>query len=590
MSKIKLLVVAPYEGLKELVQSLSDEYTQFEIHTVVANLEQGAQAALKGVQESSQIILSRGGTAEMIERSVSVPVVRIDISGYDYMRIITLASGFSGKSAMIGYRSITSGAQAIKNLMQSSIDIFTINSSEELAQLLNQLREENYQVIIGDVVTQEKAREMGFTAILLTSGEESVRKAFEEAQKIFGYLVEYQSKLNLLEQALSNIPQYYTILDAKGHAVETKLPAEQQKALLQNLSDSLNQVLQVGKWQFLLKCENIFWEISASRIADENLNLYVVFFLSQRPAKKEEIAGVSVSNPKNPSDFSVSILGRNSIYLKEVYAKALKFGNLHLPVLITGEVGTGKDALAVLIHSFSNRNASFLTLDGEKANRASVESVIEMIRSDHSLTFYIRMASKLSEENQQLLTPLLSEPGFFEKHLVLSSFNEPPETATTGCFSKTLIRLLGEYRIHLPSLRERPGDMKDLASNYMNEANFKYGKQVVTIEEDALQLLTEFKWTTNLNQLRRIIFQLILLSDGPTIRAEAVSEALKEEPAANGIGDSFSSCKTLDEIIDNVIRRTIQMENGNLSNVSERLGISRSTIWRRMKQKPNILS
>lgn len=589
MSRIKMTVIAPYEGLKGLILTLSNQYPQFDIRVVVANLWQGVQAAEALHVSDADIILSRGGTAELIERHVSVPVISIDISGYDYIRMITLAGGFSGKSAMVGFRSITEGAQSIKKLMDNPIDIFTIADSEELSALLDRLKKENYQVILGDVVTSEEAHKMGFTSVLLTSGEESVRKAFSEAERVYRYLQQVRSDNVLERQILKNVPMHYAVLDRDGGTLFQKLPAGQSEGILKKLTEEAGNVFQSeSKRQSLFQLDDKVWSMSGNQIRDGNGRIYAAFYLSPCPAEIKTVPGLTISSPKTPSDFSISTFGRNSNYLKDTYEKVKEYTRLHMPIQIVGEIGTGKDALAELVRFVGADGSPFLTLDGETANSASLMNFQKILRTNDAAAVYLRQPYLLSLDNQQLLLPILNDLGFFKKHLVVSSFCELPETlVSSGRLLEALGRLLGKYRIRLPSLRDRPGDMRDLVSNYMNEANFQFGKQVVAIEDEAVRMLTKFNWTTNLEQLRRVTDQLVLLADEPTIRSGLVDRVLREESNLNRQiqEDIPLEDKSLDDFVDEIIQRVIREEKGNMAKVSSRLGISRSTVWRHMKKQ-----
>ena len=589
MSRIKMTVIAPYEGLKELVLTLSGQYPQLDIRVVVANLWQGVQAAKALHVSDSDIILSRGGTAELIEQHVSVPVISIDISGYDYIRMITLASGFSGKSALVGFRSITEGAQSIKKLMDNPIDIFTIADSGELSALLNRLKSENYQVILGDVVTSEEAHKMGFASVLLTSGEESVRKAFSEAERVYRYLQQARSDNILERRILENGPIYYVVLDQGGGTLLKKLPVNQSDDILRKLKEESENVFQnESKRQSLFQLDDKVWSISGSQIRDGNGRVYAAFYISLCPTEIKTVPGLTISSPKIPSDFSISTFGRNSNYLKDTYERVKEYTRLHVPIQIVGEIGTGKDALAELVRFVGAEGSPLLTLDGETASSASLMNFQRILHTNDAAVVYLRQPYLLSLENQQLLLPILNGPGFFEKHLVVSSFCELPETLiSSGRLLEVLERLLGKHRIRLPSLRDRPGDMKDLVSNYMNEANFQFGKQVVAIEEEALRLLIKFNWTTNLEQLRRVTNQLVILADEPTIRSDLVARVLREESDLNQQTqeDIPLADKSLDDFVNEIIDRAIREEKGNMAKVSSRLGISRSTVWRHMKKR-----
>lgn len=251
---------------------------------------------------------------------------------------------------------------------------------------------------------------MGFTVILLTSGEGSVKKAFAEAEKVYSYIREYRSNLVLLEQALSKTPPYFALLDSSGRVVRYKLPSGQEEDLLRELSAGLGDVLRLGSRSSLFR-HGGYWSESAERISDGSGKDFAVFYLSPCPSEAEKAPGISVSNEKGPSDFSISTFGRSSVYLKETYEKVRRFAALRAPVLITGEIGTGKDALAKLIHSVGAGSTSFLTLDGASADRSSLESCRQMLQSDETSALYLRQPNLLDPACRQLLFSMLASGG-----------------------------------------------------------------------------------------------------------------------------------------------------------------------------------
>jgi hypothetical protein len=77
---VKVFAIAPYEGLKEIIIELGRNQ-DFEIHVEVGDLEKGVELASRAVDQGFDIIISRGGTAELIQKKVSIPVIEIEVSG-----------------------------------------------------------------------------------------------------------------------------------------------------------------------------------------------------------------------------------------------------------------------------------------------------------------------------------------------------------------------------------------------------------------------------------------------------------------------------------------------------------------------------
>ena len=110
MQKIRILVIAPYEGLADAVSAIAHERQDVEITVEVGDLDKGKKIAMGLAHSNYDIILSRGGTAELIRSAVDLPVAEISISGYDILRTIKLAQNYSGKFAIAGFSPITENA------------------------------------------------------------------------------------------------------------------------------------------------------------------------------------------------------------------------------------------------------------------------------------------------------------------------------------------------------------------------------------------------------------------------------------------------------------------------------------------------
>lgn len=188
MEKVKILAIVPYEELREDILKASKAFDNLNIQVVVGTMDAGLKFAVEGQRAGYDVIISRGGTAEMIEEHVSIPVINIPVSSYDYISLIEQVGRNSVKTAIIGYANVTENAHAVKILSNTKLDIFTIMNPKEISPLLQEMKQQGFEVIIGDVVTIEFSKILGMKGILMKSGIESARKAIATAIKINGYM------------------------------------------------------------------------------------------------------------------------------------------------------------------------------------------------------------------------------------------------------------------------------------------------------------------------------------------------------------------------------------------------------------------
>ena len=182
---IKVLGIAPYKGLGDVLIDLAKDEKSITFQLEVGDLRSGVALAEQAEAQGMDIIMSRGGTAALIQKHVNIPVVDIPVSGYDLLRALTLIKDYQGKKAVVGFENITQGVRTIGELYGIKIDIYTIQQEEEVWDLLQQLQEQGTQVVLGDVVTDKAAKELGMQSMLITSGRESVKEAFHQAKQMY---------------------------------------------------------------------------------------------------------------------------------------------------------------------------------------------------------------------------------------------------------------------------------------------------------------------------------------------------------------------------------------------------------------------
>ena len=178
--RIRVLAIAPYEGMKQLMTAMANDYPQIDLTVFVGDREQGLQIAKDNFHGNYDAVVSRGGTAFMLRQDLRVPVVEIELSIYDILCALKLTDGMDGKIAMISTSNIAESAQMLCKLMHYDMDIFTYTSSDTMEATLQRIRTGNYRAILCDMGADTAAKWLGFNSFLLTSSQESIRKAFEQ--------------------------------------------------------------------------------------------------------------------------------------------------------------------------------------------------------------------------------------------------------------------------------------------------------------------------------------------------------------------------------------------------------------------------
>lgn len=577
----KMMLIAPYEGLCKLVESRKAQYRDFTITVEMGDLEKGVEIARRAEHAGYDIILSRGGTAEIIEKNTMIPVVALKISGYDMLRVIRLAQHYSGTLAIVGFPHITQSAETACRLLGAAIDIYTINSETEAECLLYELGTRNYEAFIGDVTIGRVANRLGLNAILITSGAESLDEAIEEARRILQPLKNLRKRNRAWEQLIEELPQAVVLTDKTGNVIYRNRSA----ATFDELDSLIHTLYKQAALRPIESVQSNGGELY--HVRSFSLENDLICFLIERETIDESLeSGISFQISETDR-IPFGYLSTKEPQMKRIIEDAKVLAISESPVLIWGEHGTGRDQLAYSIHLFSHwGNSQFITFDCQLLEPSKGDKVYRFLCRESQSTWYFRNLQCMSRSMQELLANMMQKEQFNSKHRLICSCDMTlRQRVREGTFSEYLFSTLSSHSLYLPTLQQRKQDIADICSLAISNANIKYGKQVAVLKEDALQALVNHQWSGNIEQLTKLVDTLVLNSIGDVITRKSVEEAFSHEPFVNDIAPSLALNlnQSLDKIIDDIIDYVMKEENNNQVAVAKRLCISRSTLWRRLK-------
>ena len=306
---------------------------------------------------------------------------------------------------------------------------------------------------------------------------------------------------------------------------------------------------------------------------------------------------------------------------RDALAKAAKAARGHGAVLIEGETGTGKEMLVRAMHAASPRaKTTFRTINVGGVPASSLESVLfghekgafpgAFDRQTGALqhcdggTLVLDEVDRLSLDLQDRLAEALTNRSvrpigvshsFKVDVRVISASNLPlADLVATGHFRGELLELLSGTKIVLPPLRERAGDIPALTRHFLARIGEQPGLRPLGITDGALQLLAAFDWPGNVRQLQAVLFRAAVFCDGNALTAAdfpQLNEILGEMeqaalPAQDGVGVQLyttdGNLRPLEDIEADVIRLAIGHYRGRKTEVARRLGIGRSTLYRKL--------
>ena len=275
-------------------------------------------------------------------------------------------------------------------------------------------------------------------------------------------------------------------------------------------------------------------------------------------------------------------------------------------ILITGENGTGKEVLANEIHRLSARSSKkMLPVDMGAISETLFESELfghvkgaftdakvdkpgKFELADGSTIFLDEIGNLSYSLQAKLLTALQrrsivrvggSTQIPINVRLVCATNRNLQQMVNDGEFREDLLYRINTIHLELPALRQRKADIVPLANRFLRQYGDMYNKTNLRFSDEAEMKLISLPWYGNIRELQHAIEKAVILSDGGMISAEDIdggNQTRREKP--------LEEVQTLDEMECRMIEKTIKECEGNLSVVAARLGISRQTLYNKIKR------
>lgn len=275
-------------------------------------------------------------------------------------------------------------------------------------------------------------------------------------------------------------------------------------------------------------------------------------------------------------------------------------------VLITGENGTGKDVLARQIHGLSLRkDKPMVCVDAGAITETLFESELfghvkgaftdahtdhvgKFEQADGGTLFLdeignipLHLQAKLLRalQNRSICRVGSGKQIPIDIRLICATNMNLEKMVAEGRFREDLYYRINTLHIHLPALRERSEDILPLAGRFLTTFARKYRRSACGFSHEAAERLASHFWSGNIRELQNTVEKAVIMSDGDRIEPEDLSLESRQHPLS-GTGQK----QTLDEAEARTIREAMARCNGNLTLVAKELGISRPTLYSKLKK------
>lgn len=340
-------------------------------------------------------------------------------------------------------------------------------------------------------------------------------------------------------------------------------------------------------------------------VADEELELLIETSLERRP---QIDGGQNLSKEQRVERFH-GIIGRSSA-MQQVYQQLSQAAGTEIPVLMLGETGTGKDLAAQVIYSQSERNegpyipvnlgalpsdlvASELFGYEKGAFTGAVKQHKGKFEQGNNGVVFLDEIDAIDEKVQVSLLRLIEQKKFHrlggrravqsDARLITASNANLEEHVRVGSFREDLFFRLDVFRIEIPPLRLRQGDIPLLVEEFLGRYNQEFQKSILGISTEVLEILENYDWPGNVRELKNVIQRAVLVCDGETILPEHMPPRFHKNKSFQP-KVTFEIGTSLEEVEREMIVRALSVAGNNRKRAAELLGISRRAIYNKLRK------
>ncbi len=335
---------------------------------------------------------------------------------------------------------------------------------------------------------------------------------------------------------------------------------------------------------------------------DNNKIIPVVSRAMEEVNKKQQAPQVSATSF---SSFD-SIIG-HSTSLQKVINLAKKVAQTDVPVLLTGETGTGKEIFAQAIHQASARSQSpFVAVNCSAFSRELLESEIfghkagaftgalkdkkGLFEEANHGTIFLDEIGEMAFELQAKLLRVLetgeyikvgdTKPTKVDVRIISATNRNLKQEIEENNFREDLFFRLSVFQIPLPPLRERKGDIAELASSFIARSSQKMGKQAGGLSPEALQVMESYQWPGNVRELRNVIERALIICDDTITCEDLPLEIQMQIPDKCNERTEFE----LAAMEKRHIVRVLEHTKGNKTEAARLLKIGLTTLYRKIEE------
>ncbi len=588
MSSYRILLIAPYPELAQVALEAASDFPELELTVHKGDLREGLEAALGVFGTDFDAVISRGGTAQMLEDEITVPVFEIGVSGADLLASLAKHNPLGRRTAVIGFSNALESVSQVADFSDFDLDVFEVSFEDELPLILQEVQEGSYEVILCDNFAVGEFRALGIDAHLLKSGPRSVSRTLSQALFFCQQVESLQQKNHVLWDLLRSQPFSFALFSPTGRLMYSDLK-EDRNDLLPYLRRHINDPAPA---KLVLRRGRRIYRITLNRTGKGESAVISFSVTTSNAPSGESLVGIERVNAEDAErSYHENIYGITGAG-DEILPLIARASAVQTPLMLEGEIGVGKAQIAALLYlnsRVSNHPLSIIdcSLLIEKSWDYLMNSPSSPLYATDE-TLYFKAAHSLNVEHTKRLLDVIRRTNAAKRNRIMFSANDDAQGGEADVVAR-IVEYLHCHVFTAPPLRERK-DIRRVIYLYLKNEAARTGMPIPALSDEAITILSAHSWKRNYIELRQVLQHCMNTASSGFIDASLVREAIDREQASKfsslSTPDSATSIdllRPLKETERQIVQIVVDKLGGNQTEAARVLGLSRTTVWRMLK-------
>jgi len=611
----KILLIATYKEIFDLSKEIVKQ-NDFPVEVIRGNSYDADDIISKWSKRGIEIVITRGGTYKAMVQKSKFITLELKVDVIDILRAYEHVKDRNGKVGFIGWSNVIFGIEQFKEVFDKDLYSVTVDNKDEEENAEEQTKKlvlNGVNEFIGDYTGVKIAKKLGYDAHMVETGKGVIINAINEAIKILDVKHKEQAETERVKIVMDFVNDGIIAVNEEGEVIIFNKNAER---FCKDCNISRDEIIKYMEFNDLSKVSEIkklnddctiSLSKSAVTVDDESYGVVASFQNVTQIQKKEHEIRTKLAEKGLSAKYTFEDIKHKNEKMQDLIKRAKKYSKSDSTVLIEGTTGTGKELFAHSIHNYSLRaTEAFVAINCAALPENLLESElfgyvegaftgarkggkIGLVELAHRGTLFLDEIGDMPLNLQTRLLRVIQEKEVMrlgddkiipvDVRIISSTNVNLKQFVEAGKFREDLYYRLHVLTIRIPSLNERSEDIDVIAKKIL-EDYIKTGKKYIAgFTDGALNKLKKHNYKGNIRELRGIIERAIVITDNEYIKSEDI------DIDGDELDDEISVGNDIKKNEMKLIEETLVKTNNNYSKASKMLGIDRSTLYRKIKNK-----